>query len=204
MRTVALLRILLASLLLAALPAFAGTVLVWGDSLSAGYGLRPSQAWPALLERRLQESKPPYRVVNASISGETTAGGRSRLPAALQAHRPTVVVIELGANDGLRGLPIPAINANLQAMIDASRQAGARVLLVGMQMPPNYGPDYTARFAKTYQDLARTNKVRLVPFMMAGFADQPALFQQDGIHPTAEAQPRILDTVWQELKPLLR
>lgn len=204
MRTVALLRILLASLLLAALPAFAGTVLVWGDSLSAGYGLRPSQAWPALLERRLQESKPPYRVVNASISGETTAGGRSRLPAALQAHRPTVVVIELGANDGLRGLPIPAMNANLQAMIDASRQAGARVLLVGMQMPPNYGPDYTARFAKTYQDLARTNKVRLVPFMMAGFADQPALFQQDGIHPTAEAQPRILDTVWQELKPLLR
>ena len=204
MRTVALLRILLASLPLAALPAFAGTVLVWGDSLSAGYGLRPSQAWPALLERRLQESKPPYRVVNASISGETTAGGRSRLPAALQAHRPTVVVIELGANDGLRGLPIPAMNANLQAMIDASRQAGARVLLVGMQMPPNYGPDYTARFAKTYQDLARTNKVRLVPFMMAGFADQPALFQQDGIHPTAEAQPRILDTVWQELKPLLR
>ncbi|WP_374243691.1 arylesterase [Zoogloea sp.] len=204
MRTVALLRILLASLLLAALPAFAGTVLVWGDSLSAGYGLRPSQAWPALLERRLQESKPPYRVVNASISGETTAGGRSRLPAALQAHRPTVVVIELGANDGLRGLPIPAMNANLQAMIDASRQAGARVLLVGMQMPPNYGPDYTARFAKAYQDLARTNKVRLVPFMMAGFADQPALFQQDGIHPTAEAQPRILDTVWQELKPLLR
>ena len=204
MRTVALLRILLASLLLAALPAFAGTVLVWGDSLSAGYGLRPSQAWPALLERRLQESKPPYRVVNASISGETTAGGRSRLPAALQAHRPTVVVIELGANDGLRGLPIPAMNANLQAMIDASRQAGARVLLVGMQMPPNYGPDYTARFAKTYQDLARTNKVRLVPFMMAGFADQRALFQQDGIHPTAEAQPRILDTVWQELKPLLR
>ena len=204
MRTVALLRILLASLLLAALPAFAGTVLVWGDSLSAGYGLRPSQAWPALLERRLQESKPPYRVVNASISGETTAGGRSRLPAALQAHRPTVVVIELGANDGLRGLPIPAMNANLQAMIDASRQAGARVLLVGMQMPPNYGPDYTASFEATFRDLAKTRRVRLVPFMMEGFADQRHYFQADGIHPVAEAQPLILDTIWRELKPLLR
>ena len=204
MRADALLRTLLASLLLMAAPAFAGTVLVWGDSLSAGYGLRPTEAWPALLDHRLRESKPPHKVVNASISGETTAGGRSRLPAALQAHRPSVVVIELGANDGLRGLPIPAMNANLQAMIDASRQAGARVLLVGMQMPPNYGPDYTARFEKTYQDLARTNKVRLVPFMMAGFADKPDHFQQDGIHPTAEAQPLILDTIWRELKPLLR
>ncbi|WP_153159552.1 arylesterase [Zoogloea sp. 1C4] len=204
MRAVALLRTLLASLLLMAAPAFAGTVLVWGDSLSAGYGLRPTEAWPALLDKRLHESKPPHKVVNASISGETTAGGRSRLPAALQTHRPSVVVIELGANDGLRGLPIPAMNANLQAMIDASRQAGARVLLVGMQMPPNYGPDYTARFARTYQDLARTNKVRLVPFMMAGFADKPDHFQQDGIHPTAEAQPKILDTIWRELKPLLR
>lgn len=204
MHPVALLRTLLATLFLAATPAFAGTVLVWGDSLAAGYGLSPAQAWPTLLGERLAHNKPAYRVVNASISGETTAGGRSRLPAALQTHRPTIVIIELGANDGLRGLPVPAMTSNLQAMINAARESGAKILLVGMRMPPNYGPAYTTGFEKAFQDLARTNKVRLVPFLMAGFADQPTYFQADGIHPTAQAQPLILDTVWHELKPLLR
>ena len=204
MTIAALLRYALAGLLLASASAFAGTVLVWGDSLSAGYGLRPQQAWPALLEKKIADARLPHKVINASISGETTAGGRSRLPAALQTHRPSLVVIELGANDGLRGLPVAAMSTNLQAMIDASRQAGAKVLLIGMRMPPNYGPDYTTRFEKTFQDLARTNKLRLVPFMMEGFADQRAYFQQDGIHPVADAQPLILDTIWRELKPLLR
>lgn len=204
MSVAALFRLVLASLLLASQSAFAGTVLIWGDSLSAGYGLRPPQAWPALLEQRIVDARLPHKVVNASISGETTAGGRSRLPAALQTYRPSLVVIELGANDGLRGLPVPAMIANLQAMIDASREAGARVLLIGMRMPPNYGPDYTARFERAFQELAKTNKLRLVPFMMEGFADKPAYFQRDGIHPIADAQPLILDTVWRELKPLLR
>ena len=199
-----LLRYALAGLLLASASAFAGTVLVWGDSLSAGYGLRPQQAWPSLLEKKIADARLPHTVINASISGETTAGGRSRLPAALQTHRPSLVVIELGANDGLRGLPVAAMSTNLQAMIDASRQAGAKVLLIGMRIPPNYGPDYTTRFEKAFQDLARANKLRLVPFMMEGFADQRAYFQQDGIHPVADAQPLILDTIWRELKPLLR
>ena len=204
MTIAAILRYALAGLLLASASAFAGTVLVWGDSLSAGYGLRPQQAWPALLEKKIVDTRLPHKVINASISGETTAGGRSRLPAALQTHRPSLVVIELGANDGLRGLPVAAMSTNLQAMIDASRQAGAKVLLIGMRMPPNYGPDYTTRFEKAFQDLARANKLRLVPFMMEGFADQRVYFQQDGIHPVADAQPLILDTIWRELKPLLR
>ena len=200
----ALLRTTLACLLLAGSSAWAGTVLVWGDSLSAGYGLRQQQSWPALLGERISAARLPHKVVNASISGETTAGGLARLPAALETHKPSVVVIELGANDGLRGLPVKAMAANLQAMVDASRKAGAQVLLVGMRMPPNYGPDYTARFEAVFRDLAKTNRLRLVPFMMEGFADQRHYFQADGIHPVAEAQPLILDTIWRELKPLLR
>ena len=199
-----LLRLALACLALAGAPAWADSVLVWGDSLSAGYGLQIQQAWPSLLEKRFAEAKLPHKVVNASISGETTSGGRSRLPTALQTHKPAVVIIELGANDGLRGLPPKLMAATLQAMIDASRQAGARILLVGMRMPPNYGPEYTASFENTFKDLARSNKVRLVPFMMEGFADKRQFFQQDGIHPIAEAQPIILDTIWRELAPLLR
>ena len=194
----------LTSLLLVCSSAWAGTVLVWGDSLSAGYGLRQQQSWPALLGERISAARLPHKVVNASISGETTAGGLARLPAALETHKPSVVVIELGANDGLRGLPVKAMAANLQAMVDASRKAGAQVLLVGMRMPPNYGPDYTASFEATFRDLAKTRRVRLVPFMMEGFADQWHYFQADGIHPVAEAQPLILDTIWRELKPLLR
>ena len=199
-----LLRATLAVLLLISSNAWAGTVLVWGDSLSAGYGLRPQQSWPSLLGERISAARLPHKVVNASISGETTAGGLARLPAALEAHKPSVIVIELGANDGLRGLPVKAMAANLQAMVDASRKAGAQVLLVGMRMPPNYGPDYTASFEATFRDLAKTKRVRLVPFMMEGFADQRHYFQADGIHPVAEAQPLILDTIWRELKPLLR
>jgi acyl-CoA thioesterase-1 len=199
-----LIRIMAACLALASASAWAGTVLVWGDSLSAGYGLRPEQAWPSLLAKRLEGGKPSYKVVNASISGETTAGGLSRLPAALRTHKPSVVVIELGANDGLRGLPPKAMAANLQSMIDTIGKSGARVLLVGMRMPPNYGPAYTASFEAAYRDLAKSNKIRLVPFMMEGFADQRGMFQQDGIHPVADAQPLILDTIWRELAPLLR
>ena len=200
----ALLRTALACLLLASGNAWAGTVLVWGDSLSAGYGLRPQQSWPALLAERISAARLPHKVVNASISGETTAGGLARLPAALETHKPSVVVIELGANDGLRGLPVKAMATNLQAMVDASRKAGAQVLLVGMRMPPNYGPEDTSRFEAAYRDIARANRLRLVPFMMEGFADQPGYFQADGLHPVAAAQPLILDTIWRELKPLLR
>ena len=179
-------------------------MLVLGDSLSAEYGLTRGKGWVQLLQQRMNDEKNPRKVVNASISGETTAGGLARLPAALETHKPSVVVIELGANDGLRGLPVKAMAANLQAMVDASRKAGAQVLLVGMRMPPNYGPDYTARFEAVFRDLAKTNRLRLVPFMMEGFADQRHYFQADGIHPVAEAQPLILDTIWRELKPLLR
>ena len=200
----ALLRTALACLLLASGNAWAGTVLVWGDSLSAGYGLRPQQSWPAMLAERISAARLPHKVVNASISGETTAGGLARLPAALETHKPSVVVIELGANDGLRGLPVKAMATNLQAMVDASRKAGAQVLLVGMRMPPNYGPEYTSRFEAAYRDIARANRLRLVPFMMEGFADQPGYFQADGLHPVAAAQPLILETIWRELKPLLR
>ncbi|KAI5914310.1 arylesterase [Thauera sp. 2A1] len=190
-------------LLLFAGAAPAASILVWGDSLSAGYGLKPGEAWPTLLQTRLAREGFRHQVVNASVSGETSAGGRSRLPAALAEHKPAILILELGANDGLRGLKPDLLADNLRAMITAAQQAGARVLLVGMRMPPNYGPAYTRRFADTFADVARTQKVALVPFLMDGFADRPELFQADGIHPTAQAQPLIVDTVWQGLKPLL-
>lgn len=180
------------------------TVLVFGDSLSAGYGLRLEEAWPALLDQKLHAEKLPYSVVNASISGETTAGGRSRLDAALAKHMPAIVIIALGANDGLRGLPLPAMRANLEAMTAASRKVNARVLLVGMRMPPNYGPDYTEKFLQSFYDVAAGERVSLVPFMMEGFAEKRELFQSDGIHPTALAQPLILGNIWPALKPMLR
>lgn len=181
----------------------AATILVWGDSLSAGYGLKPGEAWPTLLQTRLSAEGFRHRVVNASVSGETSAGGRSRLPAALEQHKPGIVVLELGANDGLRGLPPKLMADNLQAMIDEARQAGSKVLLVGMQLPPNYGSTYTRNFSQTYTEVARTAGVPLVPFLLDGFADRPELFLADGIHPTAAAQKHILDTVWSGLKPLL-
>lgn len=181
----------------------ASTILVWGDSLSAGYGLKSGEAWPTLLQTRLKDEGFRHTVVNASVSGETSAGGRSRLPAALEQHKPSIVILELGANDGLRGLRPQLMAENLIAMIDAARAAGSQVLLVGMHMPPNYGAAYTRRFAQTFTDVAQAREVPLVPFLLDGFADQPELFLSDGIHPTAEAQPRVLDTVWQGLQPLL-
>ena len=199
-----MLRILCALCVLCAISSHATTLLVYGDSLSAGYQLAPEQSWPALLAARWQQQGVDMRLINASVSGETTQGGQARLAAALQSHQPDWVLLELGANDGLRGLPVKAMATNLQAMVDASRKAGAQVLLVGMRMPPNYGPEYTSRFEAAYRDIARANRLRLVPFMMEGFADQPGYFQADGLHPVAAAQPLILDTIWRELKPLLR
>lgn len=177
--------------------------MVWGDSLSAGYGLKAEEAWPTLLQTRLETEGFPHRVVNASVSGETSAGGRSRLPAALNTHKPDVVIIELGANDGLRGLPTKLLVANLDAMVSEARKAGSKVLLVGMQMPPNYGPAYTRSFTAAYAEVARATGVPLVPFLLEGFADRPEFFLSDGIHPTAEAQFQVLDTVWASLKPML-
>jgi acyl-CoA thioesterase-1 len=180
------------------------TVLVVGDSLSAEYGLARGAGWVALMEQRARDEKLAAEVINASISGETTSGGRSRLPALLQRHHPDVVVIELGANDGLRGLPVPAAEANLRAMVDASRQAGAKVLLVGMRMPPNYGRDYADRFFAMYRTLSKDNKVALAPFMLDGVADKAELFQADRLHPLAAAHPIILANIWPHLQPILK
>jgi acyl-CoA thioesterase-1 len=182
----------------------AATILVWGDSLSAGYGLRPQEDWPTLLQTRLEREGFRHTVINASVSGETSAGGRSRLPAALDRHKPDLLILELGANDGMRGLQPRLLSENLAAMIEAARSRGARVLLVGMQMPPNYGPAYTRRFHQVFVDVAREYRVPLVPFLLDGFAEQPQMFQPDGIHPTAEAQLNILDTIWTHLEPLLK
>ncbi|NMG17071.1 arylesterase [Aromatoleum bremense] len=182
----------------------AATILVWGDSLSAGYGLRPKQDWPTLLQTRLEREGFRHTVINGSVSGETSSGGRSRLPAALDRHAPDLLIIELGANDGLRGLPPRLLAENLAAMIEVARSRGARVLLVGMQMPPNYGPAYTRRFEQTFAEVARKHKVPLVPFLLDGFADRHELFQSDGIHPTAEAQELIVDTVWKQLVSMLK
>lgn len=181
----------------------AQTILVWGDSLSAGYGLDKGQDWPTLLQTRLQDKGFRHVVVNGSVSGETSSGGRTRLPAALAEHTPAIVILELGANDGLRGLQPKLLADNLKAMIDAATDSGAQVLLVGMQMPPNYGPAYTRRFSAVFSDLAEREDLPLVPFLMEGFADRPEMFLADGIHPTAEAQRLILDTVWKTLQPML-
>lgn len=182
----------------------AARILIVGDSLSAEYGLPRDTGWVRLLADRLQQQGAKYIVVNASISGETTRGGRTRLPALLAEHRPAIVLLQLGANDGLRGLPLAAMRENLAAMIDASERAGARVLLVGMRIPPNYGRDYAERFFATFGDLARERRVALAPFLLEGFADRLDLFQPDRIHPNERAQPLMLDNVWPHLRPLLR
>ncbi len=179
-------------------------ILVLGDSLSAGYGIPVEKGWVSLLQRRLVERGFPYRVVNASISGDTTSGGLSRLPAALELHRPTIVVLELGANDGLRGQPPMAMSRNLSRMIERSQQAGARVLLAEMRIPPNYGPLYAQKFQATFGELAQHYAIPLIPFLLDGVAGNPALIQDDGLHPRAEAQPRILDNVWAVLEPALK
>jgi acyl-CoA thioesterase-1 len=178
-------------------------LLVLGDSLSAEYGLSRGTGWVQLLADRLRNTGSDYRVVNASISGETTSGGATRLPALLKEHRPRVIVLELGANDGLRGLPLNVMRDNLRTMIRQGQAAGAKVLLVGLRVPPNYGRDYAERFAGTFASLARELKVPLVPFLLDGFAESLELFQADRIHPTAEAQPRMLENVWPVLRPLL-
>lgn len=200
-RWLAAIALLAASCAVSAAPA--PVVLVLGDSLSAEYGLPRDTGWVKLLADRLARDGAKYSVVNASISGETSSGGRTRLPALLQQHRPAIVVIELGANDGLRGLPLKALRDNLAAMIDASRAAGARVLLVGIRVPPNYGRDYAERFASTFEALARERKVALAPFLLDGFAEKLDYFQADRIHPNEKAQPLMLDNVWPHLKPLL-
>jgi acyl-CoA thioesterase-1 len=181
-------------------------ILVVGDSLSAEYGLSRGSGWVALLERRLAQERRRASIVNASISGDTTAGGRSRLPALLRERKPTLVVIELGANDALRGLPLDTTKANLVAMVRAVKAVGARVVLAGMQLPPNYGRKYGAQFEGMYGDVAREERTALVPFMLKGVADVPnaeALFQPDRIHPVAAAHPTILANIWPVLEPLL-
>jgi acyl-CoA thioesterase-1 len=179
------------------------TLMVFGDSLSAGYGLPRDQAWPSLLAARLKQERFDYTVANASLSGETTSGGMRRIHAALARHQPAVVLIELGANDGLRGHSIDAMRKNLEAMIEASLKSRAQVVLIGMRVPPNYGSAYADKFHQTYHDVAQRYRVFLVPFLLEGFAGDPGWFLPDGVHPNARAQPLILDTVWHTLQPLL-
>lgn len=198
--------LLLVSLLLVGTPALARApvVLVLGDSLSAGYGIDVNAGWVNLLKQRLQQQGYPYQLVNASISGDTTSSGRARLPRALSLHHPELVIIELGANDGLRGLPLDLMRANLAAMIKQARAQGAQVLLIGMYLPPNYGPAYTKKFHAVYLDLARELDIPLVPFLLAGVALKPELMQADGLHPRAVAQEQVLENVWPVLVPLLQ
>ena len=179
-------------------------ILVMGDSLSAAYGLPKEQGWVALMESRLAEKFPHCNVVNASVSGETTAGGKTRLPALLKQHQPTHMILELGANDGLRGLSLDTMKDNLTNMLVAARRSGAQAVLIGMQIPSNYGPAYARRFGDTFPEVARKQKVPLVPFMLEGFALDPTAFQADGIHPNAGAQPKILENIWPTFSATLK
>jgi acyl-CoA thioesterase-1 len=181
----------------------ASPILVFGDSLSAGLGLRPDEGWVPLLQKRLQAQGYVTPVVNASVSGETSGGGVQRLPRALQLHNPALVILELGANDGLRGLPVAETRANLEKMIVMVRAAGAQILLIGMRMPPNYGPRYTADFYHMYTDIAERDHVPFVPFLLESVALNPTLMQPDGMHPNARGAPLLLDTVWPRLLPLI-
>jgi len=180
------------------------TILVFGDSLSAAYGIRPEQGWVALLTQRLQSQGYGYEIVNASVSGETTSGGVERLPRALQLHQPEMVILELGANDGLRGLPLGETRENLTRMVRLAQSARAHVLLVGIRIPPNYGPRYTEAFARIFPELANQYHLPLVPFLLERVALDPARMQADGMHPNASGEPPVLDTVWPYLKPLLK
>ncbi len=182
----------------------AATIMVYGDSLSAGYGVPQGQGWVSLLQKRLHDEKLDYKVVNLSISGETTLGGKNRITAALEAHRPAVVILALGANDGLRGQDPDTMRSNLEAIVEACRRFKARVLLVGMRLPPNYGAAYTNKFNNIFKDIAQRRRLASVPFLLEGFADDREMFQADAIHPTAQAQPLILETVWKKLRPLLQ
>ena len=203
MKTLPLKIILLVAALWLPLSAHAAkNILVFGDSLSAGYGIAVAESWPVLLQEELARSHPEYRVVNASISGETAQGGRQRIAAALRVHRPAVVIVELGANDGLRGYRAADIEANLGKIIGEARAARAKVLLVGMRLPPNYGEPYVAQFGEMYPKLAKKYRVRLLPFLFESVA--PQQFQADNLHPTREAQPLLMRNVLKELEPLLR
>ena len=177
---------------------------MFGDSLSAAYGLAPRQGWVALLEQRIAQQKLDWKVVNASVSGETTAGGLRRLPQDLARHKPDAVLIELGANDALRGQPIAGIRSNLEEMVRLVRRARAEPVLLGIMIPPNYGIDYAAEFQKLYPSLAKREALPLVPFLLAGLVEDPGNFQPDQLHPTAAAEPRVLDNVWPVIEPLLR
>jgi acyl-CoA thioesterase-1 len=180
------------------------SILVFGDSLSAAYGIAQARGWVSLLAERVKREHPDYIVVNASISGDTSSGGAARIAKSLQQHRPAVLVLELGANDGLRGLPIAQMKQNLSRIIEQAHKAGARVLLVGMKLPPNYGPDYTGAFEAAFGELAKRHKTALVPFLLEDFATRPELFQADRIHPTEAAQQLMLERVWKALQPLLK
>jgi acyl-CoA thioesterase-1 len=196
--------LLLAALLAFAAPALAArTVMVFGDSLSAAYNLSTAQGWVHLIGERIERSHLPWRVVNSSVTGETTAGGLRRLAEDLKRHKPSIVVLQLGANDALRGQPVAGMRSNLEQMIRLARQARAEPVLVGMMIPPNYGIDYTREFTQMYASLAAKHKVALVPFLLEGVADNPELFQPDQLHPTAKAQARIAANVWPALEPLL-
>jgi acyl-CoA thioesterase-1 len=180
------------------------SIVVFGDSLSAAYGIAQARGWVALLAERLKREHPDYIVVNASVSGETTSGGLARIDGILKKHRPALLVLELGGNDGLRGLPVAQMKNNLAAIIERSQKAGARVLLVGVSMPPNFGPQYTRAFATAFEDLAGRYKAPLVPSLMEGFGEKYELFQPDRIHPTEAAQPLMMERVWKALTPLVR
>ncbi|MEY4730870.1 MAG: esterase TesA [Pseudomonadota bacterium] len=178
-------------------------ILVYGDSLSAAYGLSQKDGWVALLSQKLEQNKFPHKVVNASISGETTFGGATRIETALKQHKPAIIIVELGGNDGLRGLPLTDSKSNFEKILRASNNAKAKILLVGMRLPPNYGRDYTEKFHAMYATLAKQYKAELVPFMLEGVADSRENFQADNIHPTAKVQPQILENVWRPLQPML-
>lgn len=180
------------------------TILVFGDSISAAYGIRVEEGWVSLLQRRLASRGYAYRVVNASVSGETTGGGGARLPRALELHRPSILILELGANDGLRGLPLDEVRTNLDGMIRKSRAAGARVVLAGMRIPPNYGTAYTEKFHAIYSDLSRQYELPFIPFLLEEVARDATLMQADGLHPNARAQAALLDEIWTRLEPLLK
>ncbi|MGI9329123.1 MAG: arylesterase [Gammaproteobacteria bacterium] len=182
----------------------APVILIIGDSLSAGFGIEISEGWVALLQDRLEQKGYEYRVVNASISGDTTGGGLRRLPRALERHQPAITLLELGGNDGLRATPVPVIRRNMERMIELSQAAGSQVILAGMQIPPNYGISYTTEFAEVYTELATERQVGLIPFFMDGVALQPELLLPDLIHPNTEGQPVLLENAWEALKPLLK
>jgi acyl-CoA thioesterase-1 len=179
-------------------------ILVYGDSLSASYGVAKQQGWVAFLQKKLNDQHYKYDVVNASISGETTSGGLTRLASTLAKTKPTIIILELGANDGLRGLPVKNMEENLSNMISQSKKAKAKVLLIGMRIPPNYGPQYTESFSSTYPQLSQQHKVLMVPFMLENIAAQPNLIQDDGLHPNALGQPMMLDNIWPKLQLMLK